>query len=117
MLKKLLALLMAVAFSAAFAQWDGGDDLPTSPLPCGTEAAPAMAGKDYDGGMVTMSGDMMAAGSPINIVDVPKLIGIGYFDATSAGIQEAAKELGNVTAKTDGPTEANIDDQIAVIEC
>jgi rhamnose transport system substrate-binding protein len=116
MFKKSLALIFALAFCAAFAQWDGGDDLPTNPLPCGSDPAAAMAGKDYDGGMVTMAGEMMAAGSAISIVDVPKLIGIGYFDATTAGIMEAAAELGNVTAKTDGPTEANIDDQIAVLE-
>jgi rhamnose transport system substrate-binding protein len=113
-MKKLLALLVVVAFSLALAQWDGGDDLPTNPLPCGSEPAPAAAAKDYDGGTVANAGAF--AGQPINIVDVPKLIGIGYFDATAAGIQEAAAELGNVTATTDGPTEANIDDQIAVIE-
>ena len=50
------------------------------------------------------------------MVDVPKLIGIGYFNATSKGIADAAAELGNVDAKTDGPTEANIDDQITFID-
>ncbi len=47
---------------------------------------------------------------------MPKLIGIGYFNATSKGIQDAAKELGNVTATTDGPTEAKIDEQIKFID-
>ena len=47
---------------------------------------------------------------------MPKLIGIGYFNATSKGIQDAAKELGNVKAKTDGPTEAKIDEQIKFID-
>jgi rhamnose transport system substrate-binding protein len=47
---------------------------------------------------------------------VPKLVGIGYFAATTAGMQEAAKELGNVQVTTDGPTEANIDDQITFID-
>ena len=55
-------------------------------------------------------------GKPIKVVDVPKLIGIGYFDATSKGIAEAAKELGNVDAKTDGPTKANIDEQVTFID-
>ena len=55
-------------------------------------------------------------GKPITVVDVPKLIGIGYFDATSKGIAEAAAEMGNMTATTDGPVEANIDDQITVID-
>lgn len=114
--KKPAALLAAaLLLSTAFAQtWDGGDDLPTNPLPCGTEAAPAPEPLPYDGGAATDAPDL--AGQPISIVDVPKLVGIGYFDATSLGIQQAAEELGNVTARTDGPTEANIDDQIAVIE-
>ncbi len=47
---------------------------------------------------------------------MPKLIGIGYFNATSKGMQDAAKELGNVTVKTDGPTEAKIDEQIKFID-
>ena len=47
---------------------------------------------------------------------MPKLIGIGYFNATSKGMQDAAKELGNVTVTTDGPTEAKIDEQIKFID-
>ena len=72
---------------------------------------------EYDGGQVTMSDDMMdMAGMDITLVDVPKLVGIGYFAATTQGQQEAAAELGNVTVTTDAPTEANIDDQIQVID-
>ncbi len=116
-IQKLTALLVTASIlGAGFAQgsWDGGDDLPTNPLPCGTEAAPAPEPLPYDGGTATNAPDL--AGQPISLVDVPKLVGIGYFDATSTGIAQAAEELGNVTARTDGPTEANIDDQIAVIE-
>ena len=47
---------------------------------------------------------------------MPKLIGIGYFAATTKGQAEAAAELGNVTVSTDGPTEANIDEQITFID-
>ena len=108
-------------------KWDGADDLPTTPLACGTggaaaettpeataaEATPA-AMPAYDGGSPTNAPDL--AGKPINLIDVPKLIGIGYFDATAKGMQDAAKELGNVTVKTDGPTEANIDKQITFID-
>jgi ABC-type sugar transport system substrate-binding protein len=50
------------------------------------------------------------------VVDVPKLVGIGYFNATTAGVAEAAKELGTVDATTDGPAQANIDDQITLID-
>ena len=113
--KPAVLLAAALLLSSSFAQtWDGGDDLPTSPLPCGAEAAPAPEPLEYDGGTATNAPDL--ADQAISIVDVPKLVGIGYFDATSLGIQQAAEELGNVTARTDGPTEANIDDQIAVIE-
>jgi hypothetical protein len=63
--------------------WTGGDDLPTSPLACdGTPAA--AAAKPYDGGAPTNPPDRK--GKKITVVDVPKLIGIGYFNATSKGI-------------------------------
>src|SRR5947209_7653564 len=119
-MKKLLltgAALGALAFASApvrAAQWDGGDDLPTNPLACGTGASPAAAAKPYDGGQATNPPNL--AGKEITVVDVPKLIGIGYFNATSKGIQDAAKELGNIKAKTDGPTEAKIDEQISFID-
>ena len=70
--------------------------------------------KPYDGGEPTGAPDRK--GKKITVVDVPKLIGIGYFNATSKGIADAAKELGNVEAKTDGPTQANIDQQITFID-
>ena len=70
---------------------------------------------EYDGGMAAM-GDEDMAGMDITLVDVPKLVGIGYFAATTLGQQQAAEELGNVSVTTDAPTEANIDDQIQVID-
>lgn len=102
-------------------RWDGADDLPVNPLDCPGEEASAEATEEapaevieYDGGQPVNPPDL--AGQPIELVDVPKLIGIGYFAATSQGMQEAAAELGNVTVTTDAPTEANIDDQIAFID-
>jgi len=95
------------------AKWDGGDDLPTNPLPCDGGGG-TMASKAYDGGQPTGAPDK--AGKPITLVDVPKLIGIGYFAATSKGMQDAAKELGNVKVTTDGPTEAKIDEQVKFID-
>ncbi len=123
--------VMALApVHAQAAKWDGADDLPTSPLDCGmgdammaettpdaamAEMTPAMMEMPaYDGGQPTGAPDL--AGQPITLIDVPKLIGIGYFDATAKGMQEAAAELGNVTVKTDGPTDANIDKQITFID-
>ena len=118
MLRKTLALalgfgLMSGGAALAASAWTGGDDLPTNPLACDNTPGTAAA-KDYDGGVPTNPPDRK--GKPIKVVDVPKLICIGYFNATSKGIQEAAKELGDVDAKTDGPTQANIDQQITFID-
>ena len=113
------ATIVALAFAASGAnaagKWDGADDLPTSPLACDASGAAAPeAAKPYDGGQPTNPPDK--AGKEITLVDVPKLIGIGYFNATSKGMQDAAKELGNVKVTTDGPTEAKIDEQIKFID-
>ena len=121
----ILALFMALAVPIGAMdhgdRWDGSDELEVNPLACGMGDEMADAGDDmamdmpaYDGGMVSMAEDK--AGMDITVVDVPKLIGIGYFGATTLGQQQAAEELGNVSVSTDGPTEANIDDQIQVID-
>src|SRR5499427_2807336 len=111
----LSATLLAGTASAADKRWDGADDLPVNPLACSAgEANAAPAARPYDGGQPTNAPDK--ADKPISLVDVPKLIGIGYFNATSKGMQDAAKALGNVTVKTDGPTEAKIDEQIKFID-
>src|ERR1700719_1002148 len=110
----ILGVAMAGGSAVAADKWDGGDDLPTSPLACDAGPAAGAAAKPYDGGQATNAPDK--AGKEITLVDVPKLIGIGYFNATSKGIQDAAKELGNVKATTDGPTEAKIDEQIKFID-
>src|SRR5580700_7050674 len=111
----MFALSFAAGAANAASKWDGADDLPTSPLACDASgaAAPAAA-KPYDGGHPTNAPDK--SGKEITVVDVPKLIGIGYFNATSKGMQDAAKELGNVKVTTDGPTEAKIDEQIKFID-
>ena len=121
----ILALLLALVSMPLSAQdrWDGSDDLAVNPLACGMgdemmddddDMDEDMEMMEYDGGMVAMGDDM--AGMDIVVVDVPKLIGIGYFGATTLGQQQAAEELGNVSVSTDGPTDANIDDQIQVID-
>src|SRR6476659_5673114 len=116
MLRLSLALALGVSFAGlahAASAWTGGDDLPTNPLSCDATASTPVA-KPYDGAAVTGAPDRK--GKPIKVVDIPKLIGIGYFNATSKGITDAAAELGNVEAKTDGPTQANIDQQISFID-
>ncbi|MCA9883793.1 MAG: substrate-binding domain-containing protein [Anaerolineae bacterium] len=127
LLVTILALVMALIVAPAAAQdrWDGADDLDVNPLACpmmdGEEATEEDMGDEemmempeYDGGTAVDAPDL--AGQDIVLVDVPKLIGIGYFAATTQGMQEAAEELGNVTVTTDAPTEANIDDQIQFID-
>ncbi len=111
----ILAAGTALVASTALAQdrWDGADDLAVNPLACDGGAG-AVVAKDYDGGQPTGAPDL--AGKDITLIDVPKLIGIGYFAATTLGMQQAAEELGNVNVTTDGPTEANIDDQITFID-
>ena len=108
-----LSLLLGSASAMAQSRWDGADDLPVSPLACDGTAA-TVAAKPYDGAQPTGAPDR--SGKKLTLVDVPKLIGIGYFNATSKGMQDAAKELGNVEVTTDGPTKANIDEQITFID-
>jgi len=105
------ALLAGPAIAAD--RWDGADDLAVNPLTCDTGEG-KVAAKPYDGGMATGAPDR--SGKEIVVVDVPKLVGIGYFAATTKGMEQAADELGNVKVSTDGPTEANIDDQITFID-
>lgn len=93
--------------------WTGADDLATKPLSC--DATPARTeARAYDGGVPANA--PIRRGGQLSVVDVPKLIGIGYFNATSKGIAAAAKELGTVKVRTDGSTKANIDEQITLID-
>jgi len=95
-LSTLLALSFSTSLSHAQSAWTGGDDLPTNPLSC--DATPATpTAKDYDGGVPTNPPDRK--GKTIKVVDVPKLVGIGYFNATSKGIADAAKEMGTWTPR------------------
>ena len=117
MMRRTLALALGVTLlsGAAFAQsaWTGGDELPTNPLAC-DDTPGTVVSKPYDGGEPTNPPDRN--GKKITVIDVPKLIGVGYFAATTKGMAEAAAELGNVDVKTDGPTQANIDQQITFID-
>ena len=76
-------------------------------------AGPGDAGA-YNGGQAVDPPDK--AGQDITLVDIPKLIGIPFFNATAQGTQEAAAELGNVTVINDGPTAGDIDKQIEFID-
>ena len=100
-MRKLIVLLTVLALTLGSAasvtaqdRWDGGDDLPTNPLACGPDAGPPPAPEPlpYDGGQPTDAPDM--AGQPITVVDIPKLIGIGYFNATAAGHAGSGRRAG-----------------------
>jgi len=108
-----LGAMLLASTAMAQSRWDGADDLDVSPLACDGTPGEVVA-RDYDGAQPTNAPDL--AGQHITLIDVPKLIGIGYFAATTEGMRQAAEELGNVTVTTDGPTEANIDDQITFID-
>ncbi len=130
----LMGLFIAPVAAQDEVRWDGSDELPVNPLDCGMgdmemmeepeamETEEAMEemdemeemGMEYDGGQPTGAPDL--AGQDIVLVDVPKLIGIGYFAATTQGQQEAAAELGNVSVTTDAPTNPSIAEQITFIE-
>jgi hypothetical protein len=51
----------------------------------------APAADSYDGGQPVNPKDLK--GKKVVIADVPKVIGIGYFDATSKGIAAGAEDL------------------------
>lgn len=127
MSKKALIALVVLAMLAtplAFAApARAQDDLPTDPLECPDEEAVEAEAEgtpeaeevmEYDGGQPVNPPDL--AGQTIRVLDLPKLIGIAYFAATTQGMNEAAEELGNVEVITDAPTEASVDDQITFIE-
>jgi rhamnose transport system substrate-binding protein len=72
----------------------------------------------YNGGQPVNPKNLV--GKKIVCTDVPKLVGIGYFAATTKGMAEAAAELTKkgleTQITTDGPTEADIQKQIEYID-
>ena len=106
-------LVLAAGTAQAASRWDGADDQPTQPLAC-QGASGAASSQPYNGGQPTGAPDLK--GKAMTVVDIPKLIGIGYFAATGKGIQEAAKQIGTLKVTTDGPTKANIDEQITFVD-
>lgn len=116
--KKVLFKVSATALVAAMLAV-GGIQNQSNAAPLQT-MAPTMAGTmagtamPYNGGQTENAKDLK--GKKITLVDVPKLVGIGYFAATTKGEAEAAKELGNVDIKTDGAIEAKIEKQVEIID-
>jgi ABC-type sugar transport system substrate-binding protein len=100
-----LAMLLSVAALSA-CERRNAPSVPSKGAGTSAERAPA----DWRAGLPKGAPDKR--GQPILIKDVPKLVGIQYFAATSRGMRQAAQELGNVTVQTDAPTEARIEWQI-----
>jgi rhamnose transport system substrate-binding protein len=82
-------------------------------------AASAFAADNaYDGGQPNNPKDLK--GKKIVLADVPKLIGIGYFNATAKGIAEGCADLTKAglptEVTTDAPTEGDIQKQIEFVD-
>ncbi len=110
-----LTVTAAAGATPAGAQpaWLGADDLPTTPLACDREAV-ELPQRPYDGGVP--ANPPARAGEKITVVNVPRLTGVGYYDAVARGMREAAAELGTVDVRTDGPAQISIQQQITVID-
>ncbi len=72
----------------------------------------------YDGGQPANPKDLK--GKKVVLADIPKLIGIGYFNATAKGIAEGCADLTKAglptEVTTDAPTEGDIQKQIEFID-
>src|SRR5258708_19512337 len=70
----------------------------------------------YDGGQPTNPKDLK--GKKVILSDIPKLIGIGYFNATAKGIAEGCADLTKSGLPTEGtthaPTACHIPNHIAI---
>lgn len=56
------------------------------------------------------------AGDKLRMVIIPKLVGITYYDVVKQGVDEAARELPGVEVAWIGPTQDQVEKQIALIE-
>lgn len=61
------------------------------------------------------SASAASAAQTIRVALVVKALGIGFFDATHKGAEQAAKQLGNVKVIYTGPSDTTAEGQIAVI--
>src|SRR6266481_632530 len=76
------------------------------------------ADTSYNGGQPTNPKDLKS--KKVVLADIPKLIGIGYFNATAKGIAEGCADLTKsglpTEVTTDGPTVGDIQKQIEFID-
>ena len=95
-----LILVFACRAASAAPAWSGGDQLGANPLDCDAATA-ARNLMPYNGGRP--SGPPDRAGRPLRVLNVPKVGGNAYFDETRKGMEDAARDLGNVTVVTRAP--------------
>lgn len=62
-----------------------------------------------------LAGASAAFAQQYTIAMIPKLVGIGYFNATQKGAEEAAKQLGDVRLIYRGPSQASVTDQVQLV--
>jgi ABC-type sugar transport system substrate-binding protein len=70
--------------------------------------------REKDGPAARRGRGKKGAASPFKIGFMPKLVGIPYFTACRRGAEEAAEELG-ITLVYDGPTRADVNQQIGLL--
>lgn len=117
----LLALALTVAACGGGGVGEGAEGeleagaTGTGPDTAGTEPAPEtpLAGTGTE--TEDTATEAADAGGDATICVMPKLIGIPYFDASQQGAEEAAEELG-VTLNYNGPTEAQAEEQVQMIQ-
>lgn len=106
MMKKVLALALAVAMTATvFLTGCGGTQKET------TTSAAATTTKAGE----TTSAETTAASKEYTIVVMPKLIGIPYFNRSQTGAEQAAKDLG-VKVIYNGPSVGDAAQQVQMLE-
>ncbi len=104
-----LSLVGCGGSSSAASQTSKASDTATSAASAAEESGAASAAGSESSGAAEVSAD------GYNILVMPKLTNIPYFQATGEGAMEAGKELG-VNVIYDGPTTADAAQQVTMIE-
>lgn len=98
-IKKALAAVMGVAMVFCLAACGAGTSSSTN-TPAGTSSTPGSTGSV----------------EPLNVVFIPKLIGIPWFNQMEQGFKDYASEFGTMNITVSGPAEADPVQQASVLE-
>lgn len=113
-MKKGILVLMVIAMCAALAFTGCSQANTTTSAPAATQA-PATSAPAATTAATTSAPAATTASKKYTIAVVPKLIGIPYFEASRAGVEQAGKDLG-VNAVFNGPSQADAAQQVQVIQ-